>query len=174
MRPGISIDLLARAGVQPVSAEQAEALCGLSTEGLFIPYRGLDGAPVLDGGKPYGRLRLQRPLESKKYHQALGSHVHAYLPFGLADVPRESDLFVIEGEFKALSLMEAGFVAVGVSGFFGFAMKGGDAVVPEFMDVLEHLAPKRIFFCGDDAADALRYLVATKSNKVYVRKLVGL
>ncbi len=27
---------------------------------------------------------------------------------------------------------------------------------------------------GDDAADALRYLVATKSNKVYVRKLVGL
>ena len=27
---------------------------------------------------------------------------------------------------------------------------------------------------GDDAADALRYLIATKSNKVYVRKLVGL
>jgi hypothetical protein len=27
---------------------------------------------------------------------------------------------------------------------------------------------------GDDAADALRYLVATKSNKVYVRKLTGL
>jgi phage terminase large subunit len=26
---------------------------------------------------------------------------------------------------------------------------------------------------GDDAADALRYLVATKSNKVYVRKLTG-
>jgi phage terminase large subunit len=27
---------------------------------------------------------------------------------------------------------------------------------------------------GDDAADALRYLIATKSNKVYVRKLTGL
>ncbi len=27
---------------------------------------------------------------------------------------------------------------------------------------------------GDDAADALRYLVATKSNRVYVRRLVGL
>jgi hypothetical protein len=27
---------------------------------------------------------------------------------------------------------------------------------------------------GDDSADALRYLVATKSNRVYVRKLVGL
>lgn len=27
---------------------------------------------------------------------------------------------------------------------------------------------------GDDAADALRYLVATKSNRIYVRKLVGL
>ena len=27
---------------------------------------------------------------------------------------------------------------------------------------------------GDDAADTLRYLIATKANKVYVRKLVGL
>jgi hypothetical protein len=159
MRPGISSETLARAGVAAVPAEQAEALCGLATEGLFIPYRALNGAPLLDGGKPYGRLRLQRPLESKKYHQAFGSRVHAFLPPGLADVPRGSDLFVIEGEFKSLSLMEAGFAAVGVSGFFGFAMKGGDTLVPEFIEVLEQLAPARVFFCGDSDT-ALNYQFA--------------
>src|SRR5688572_17866098 len=111
MRPGISSETLARAGVVAVSAEQAEAMCGLATEGLFIPYRGLDGAPVLDNGKPYGRLRLAKAFATKKYHQAFGSGVHVYLPPGLEDVPRGSDLFVIEGEFKSLSLMEAGFPA---------------------------------------------------------------
>jgi hypothetical protein len=33
------------------------------------------------------------------------------------------DLFIIEGEFKSLSLNEAGFPAVGISGFYGFALK---------------------------------------------------
>ena len=159
MRPGISPETLARTGVAAVSAEQADALCGISAEGLFIPYRALDGAPVLDGGKPYGRLRLAHPTESKKDHQPLFSGVHAYLPPGLADVPRGSDLFVIEGEFKALSLMETGFAAVGLSGFFGYALKGGDALATEFSDALERIAPVRIFFCGDSDT-ALNYQFA--------------
>jgi hypothetical protein len=162
--------MLARAGVQRVSAEQADALCGLSCEGLFIPYRTLDGADVLDGNKPYGRLRLDRPVESKKYHQALGSRVHAYVPPGLADVPRGTDLFIIEGEFKALSLTEAGFPAVGISGFFGFAVKGGEAFVPELADVIERIAPSRVFFCGDGDT-ALNYQFAFAA--VRLRALLG-
>src|SRR5687767_14550714 len=132
MRPGISPEMLERAGVRSVTDDEAKALCGLSEAGLFLPYRTLDGAPVLDSGKPYGRLRLANAKAAKKYHQAFGSSVHAFIPPGLNGVAPGGDLFVVEGEFKSLSLTEAGFPAVGISGFFGFAAPGGDKFVAEF------------------------------------------
>ena len=78
-RPGISAEMLARAEVRRVSAAEAQTLCGLAEPGLFLPYRSANGEPVLDGGKPYGRLRLDKPQDGKKYHQAVGSNVHAYV-----------------------------------------------------------------------------------------------
>ena len=159
MRPGISNESLAAAGVAQVSAQEAGAQCGLADAALCIPYRTFDGAAVTDGGKPYGRLRLEKPGEGKKYHQAAGTGVHAYLPPGLNDAAVGSDLFVIEGEFKSLSLTEAGFAAVGLSGFFGFALKGGEEMVPELAEAIERLKPARILFCGDSDT-ALNYQFA--------------
>src|SRR5262245_52820362 len=121
MRPGISAEMLARAGVRRVSAAEAQGLCGLERSGLWLPYRTLAWEPVLDGGKPYGRLRLGAPQGDKKYHQAFGTGVHAYVPPGLEGLLTGGDLVVVEGEFKAMSLTDAGFPAVGLSGFFGFA-----------------------------------------------------
>src|SRR5947209_4721965 len=101
-RPGISREMLARAGVRWVGAEEAEGLCGLAEGGLWLPYKTLDSADVSEGGKPYGRLRLDRPQGSKKYHQAFGTGVHAYLPPGLIALPSGEDLVLVEGEFKTL------------------------------------------------------------------------
>lgn len=156
MRPGISPDMLARAGVRRVNGDEASSLCQLLQPGLFIPYRKLDGSAVLDGEKEYGRLRLDVPVDGKKYHQAFGTGVHAYLPPGLNAVPSGQPLFLIEGEFKSMALMEAGFPAVGISGFFGFAEKGGEKLVSELSDALTRLKPSLVFFCGDSDT-ALNY-----------------
>jgi hypothetical protein len=56
-------------------------------------------------------------------------------------------------------LMEAGFAAVGMSGFFGAMQKGGEALVSELGDVIAKLRPTRILFCGD-ADTALNYQFA--------------
>jgi hypothetical protein len=162
-RPGISGEMLAQAGVRRVSADEAEPLCGLGESGLWLPYRTLTGAEVADGGKAYGRLRLHSPEGSKKYHQAFGTGVHAYLPPGLIDLPSGQDLVLVEGEFKALALMDAGVPAIGISGFFGFAEKGGEVLVPELKEAFERLRPRRILFCGDsDTAVNYQFSVAAQ------------
>ena len=150
MRPGISNETLTLAGVRLVTADEAKALCGLPQAGLWLPYRNLDGSAVRDGDKDYGRLRLDQPRGDMKYYQTGGTTVHAYLPPTVADVATVGgDLCVVEGEFKSLSLTEAGFPAVGISGFYGFAPKEGKEMVPELAAVLEARKPARILFCGD-------------------------
>jgi len=157
MRPGISSEMLERAGVRHVSADEAKALCGLDSSGLWLPYRNADGSVIRDGALDYGRLRLDQPRGDMKYYQAAGSKVHAYLPTAVADESHVGgDLYIIEGEFKSLSLTEAGFPAVGISGFFGFGLKGGEKLVAELATVIEQRKPARILFCGDSDT-ALNY-----------------
>ena len=153
------MEMLAKAGVTHLSASEADLSCSLAVEGLWLPYRTVLGQVVLDSGKPYGRLRLDRPHDAKKYHQRCGTSVHAYLPPGLDRIGPGGELFVIEGEFKAMSLMEAGFPAVGISGFFGFAVKGGEKLVPELAEVIKRLKPSRVLLCGDSDT-ALNYQFA--------------
>ena len=125
-------------------------LCGLAEPGLWLPYRNLDGSAIRDGDQDYGRLRLDKPQKKRKYHQAAGTGVHVYLPPGLADATvAGGDLFIIEGEFKSLALAEAGFAAVGISGFYGFSVNGGNELAPELATVLAIRKPDRILFCGD-------------------------
>jgi hypothetical protein len=160
MRPGISDETLAGAGVKHVDAAEAKALCGLEQAGLWLPYRNIDGGAIRDGDKEYGRLRLDKPQEKKKYHQAAGTHVHAYFPPGLAKAGATGgDLLVIEGEFKSLSLAEAGYAAVGISGFYSFGLKDGGELVPELAAAIEFRKPERLLFCGDSDT-ALNYLFA--------------
>lgn len=150
MRPGISNEMLERAGVRHVSAAEAKDLCGLDASGLWLPYRNADGGAIFDGNKAYGRLRLDQPRGDMKYYQAVGTTVHIYLPPGLQDgLVNGGDLHVIEGEFKSLSLTEAGFPAVGISGFYGYAQKDGKELVPALVEVIKQYKPGRILFCGD-------------------------
>ncbi|MCB1080056.1 MAG: DUF3854 domain-containing protein, partial [Verrucomicrobiae bacterium] len=118
---------------------------------MVFPYRNLDGSEVMDDGRPFVRLRLEKPIGSMKYYQPKGSQPHGYLPpqiverrFGPAIYP----LVVIEGEKKALALTDVRFPAVGISGFYGFADKEG-AVVPELEEVADWIQPRQVFFAGD-------------------------
>jgi hypothetical protein len=155
------MEMLERAGVRRVTAEEAHGLCGVRESGLWLPYRTMAGNAVQDGGRPYGRLRLDRPQDGKKYHQAAGSAVHAYVTPSSQPWGRGATVFLVEGEFKALALRDFGLVAVGLSGFFGFALKGGEVLTAELTDVLEAVQPERIYFIGDtDTAVNYQFSVA--------------
>ncbi|HEV2692312.1 MAG TPA: DUF3854 domain-containing protein [Verrucomicrobiae bacterium] len=149
MRPGITDETLISARIRRINADEAKELCGIAEAGLLLPYQNIDGSPILDGWKSYCRLRLENPKDGKKYHQASGTSVHAYLPPGIDQLQQGGDLSIIEGEFKSLALTEAGYAAIGISGFFGFSAKGGEQLVPELLAVIQKLKPNRILFCGD-------------------------
>ncbi len=152
-RPGISTEVLMKCGVRRVTGNEAEKLCGKHEAGLWIPFFSTTGSPILDGGKHYGRLRLDDPPPNGgKYHQEVGTKVHAYLPSGLCQLPKEKDLVIVEGEFKAMSLVEAGVAAIGISGFYGWQIKHEELGVNFVSDILfaiMELRPSRILFLGD-------------------------
>jgi hypothetical protein len=62
-------------------------------------------------------------------------------------------------------LREAGFVAVGLSGFFGFALKGGKELAPGLAEVLAAVQPERIYFIGDTDT-ALNYQFAVAATRL--------
>ena len=162
-RPGISPKTLVNAGVRHVSGAEALQLCGLEASGLWIPFHTADGAPVTVEDKPFGRLRLDEPRGDFKYYQAPGTGVRVYFPPGLRALPRSGRaLTLVEGEFKALALVEAGIPAVGICGYFGFH-PGGQPHQP--VDALAELIaswnPAEILFLGDtDTALNAQFAVA--------------
>ena len=164
--------MLRRAGVSPITAETAAVLTDRPFAGLWIPYSNLDGTPVLDAGMDYGRIRLFEPAGKQKYHQRAGSQVHAYLPPGLLEFPIDSPLFVIEGDFKALSLREAGYLAAGLGGFYGFAREKSTVLAPELAAVLSHFKPTVVHFCGDtDATSNYQFYDAASKLNALLQKL---
>ena len=140
-RPGISPETLAAHGIRHVDAEEAKTLVGQSFAGLYIPY----GVHV--EGKPFGRLRLDTPTSDRKYTQRVGSGVHPYFP-ALPGLDGQPDLVLVEGEFKAIALCEAGIRAVGISGFYGFMHKG--EICARLARHLKEHPAQRVLFLGDN------------------------
>src|SRR5208282_3296144 len=123
------------------------AFCGTPV----IPFQTLTGKPITDNGKPFARIRLYDATEAQKYHQRSGSGTHIYIPHGLL---RGATLILTEGEFKAASLAEAGFCAVGLCGMSG-AMRNTDGepkLHDELVNVLEFRQPAKVLFLGDSDA----------------------
>lgn len=116
LRPGISDETITRLGIRRVTDVEAKVLTGVAKSGIYIPFKG-----VMCFGGAYGRLRLDSPIGDMKYHQRKGSKVHNYIQEGLT--LHNGDLILIEGEFKAISLTEAGFPAVGTSGLHSWGKK---------------------------------------------------
>lgn len=153
-RPGVSDDFLARAGCHHVGADQSVDRYGCRAEGIAIPFRSLDGQPFVDNEKPFARIRLYDGTQSQKYHQRTGSGTHIFIPPNFRELPRGATLVLTEGEFKALSLAEDGFAAIGLPGISG-AMRNVDGeprLHDELVGVLEYLKPGRVLFLGDSDA----------------------
>ena len=170
-RPGISGEFLSKASVRRVSNSEAHSLVELSQSGLVIPYFDLEGNPVEDGGTPFSVVRLDHPTRDQKYHQLKGSEPHIYLPPGLGELTGDvAELVIVEGEFKAMSLVQRGIAAVGIKGFFGSVRD--EALHPELRAVLDR-SPKitRLVFLGDtdttlnpDFSSAVQKLLAASDG----------
>jgi hypothetical protein len=150
LRAGISNATLTRLGIRRVTADEATPLVGTHQSGIYIPFPG-----QTDQCGPYGRLRLDVPSGpdgKKKYHQRAESGLHNYI---LPEITlHDTDLIMVEGEFKAISLIEAGFPAVGTSGFYSWGQKNkgaskGITLESSFVACLDKLKPKRIVYVGD-------------------------
>jgi len=111
--------------------------------------------PVFDERTPHGfcRERLARPLDNAKYRQPAGTSPHVYFPVGVASlIQSHAYVIITEGEFKALSLVEAGYPAIAIAGIYNFRKEG--VLLPEFVEFFDWSAgeqpePITLYFLGD-------------------------
>jgi len=153
-RPGITAATLKANGIEYLDTAMELMEYGFKDPGTVIPHRKFPGGEtVIDGENPYARNRLAKPQGKKKYHQNYGTTTHAYIPVGLSQ-HEVATLVIVEGEFKAMSLVEAGIPAVGMSGFYGYRYgkdkEDAGQLVSELVAVLAVLKPKTILFLGDN------------------------
>ena len=155
-RPGILPATLAKLEIRHIDEAEAFELLGQRYAGLYIPYG------IYVDGKAFGRLRLEKPESDRKYTQRAGSGVHPYFP-ALPTLEMQPDLVIVEGEFKAIALCEAGFRAIGISGFYGFQQEG--EMCPRLAQHLKEHPPRRILFLGDNDT-ALNFQFADAAVKL--------
>ena len=152
-RPGISHELLAKANVRQIGSEEASSLIGYSQEGLIIPYYNRRGEPVKFNGKDFARLRLSHPKNSAKYLSPAGSTCQLYEPFGLSTLLKLGcTIGIVEGEFKALALVEAGYPCVGIGGITAACPRNSNQepeLLPALSLLLTEFKPTGVFFIGD-------------------------
>lgn len=146
------------------SSEQIRELLGYNTyptwlKGTFLPYHDLDGSHLLtDDKRLFCRWRLEMengsplPEGQKKYEQPAKSGTAVYLPvlhgINWVEVAHDPsvDLWVTEGEFKAISLVQAGVVAIGLGGVDNWREKSGRLARPFH---LMELASRKLFVVYD-------------------------
>lgn len=146
--PGVDDAVVAAAGIRQCGYPECEQLTGSHHGGLLIPYRDLQGLPIMDLDGAFYRLRLDVERGGQKYHQRARTKFHAYLTPGLGQMIKGSLLCIIEGEKKALALDSQGLPALGIGGFYGLT-NGQDGFVDEFIDVLEAGNVQVLRFFGD-------------------------
>lgn len=166
-RNGVSMITLMGAGVRYVTAGHAKKWgMGRKGGGAIIPYRRYDNrAPlVVDQVLPWkttkleiARLRRNKDVENDgqgKYDQAPKTGTQIYVPpqFPVGEVEVDTEVLV-EGEFKALSLMEMGYASIGLSGITGWSMRTEDGIrriLPALLEIIRKTKPKKIFYLGDN------------------------
>ncbi|CAN5470555.1 hypothetical protein BH09VER1_BH09VER1_26430 [soil metagenome] len=158
-RPGVSNQTLLANGIHRPTRQELSSIFHFKFSGFIIPYFDLIGKPiydttdVIDREIRYARIRYDEiPKAKGKYDQLKGTHTHLYIPRGLQLLDCD-DLVVVEGEMKALSLVEARIAAIGIGGFYGFTktdkLTKEVLINPEAPDLLSGLNVKRILFLGD-------------------------
>ncbi len=154
-RPGISSEMLARAGIVHVDGAGAHDLIGMVASGSLILYNQLEGCPLIVNGQPYHRIRIERAVTNgPKYLAPANSGSQLYIPPGFRELlQRGGTLTITEGEFKALALVEAGFPAVAVSGISCSCPNNADGqptLLPALVALIAEFAIARVEFAGDN------------------------
>jgi Domain of unknown function (DUF3854) len=143
-----------------ISASTLEAACIRFCEhpepgSIEIPYRDLNGHPM-----DFTRYRLPSTrANGQKYDQKAGSGVHAYfMPGGLANLPLQNafglpprSVVLAEGEFKSLSLHDAGIPAIGLPSFTVYHRDQNDEkrLLKDLEIALQKWDVQTIYFLGD-------------------------
>lgn len=158
-RPGVSDKTLIEVKVRRVTAEEAQGLCGFAAAGIWIPYFDTAGNHIISSNRPYGRLRLDEPRGDLKYYQEKDSGCHAYIPYPFVGRYKPGEpLYLTEGEFKSLALIEDDYQSAALPGFYGYAH---GELLPELKSLLDKIKPSKIYFIGDsDTCLNYRFSVA--------------
>ena len=176
VRPGVSSATLAAAGVRKVEAAEAFTLVGYQVAGDLIPYRDSTGQPILRrDGQPFYRLRVKYPQSGgPKYLSPKGEPCQLYLP--PADWNRAGKgvvFYIVEGEFKALAMTEAGFTCVGVGGINSVCPNnaaGDPELLPALVKLIAQVNPPTIAFIGDNDT---ALIPGFSQEAVKLAKLIG-
>lgn len=158
-RPGITRETLIASGIRHVTSEDGKALIGYAASGLAIPYTTPAGHPLEVSGRPFYRIRVDEP-RGAKYLSPKDSGAQLYIP---KSHRAQTTLIVTEGEFKALSLCEAGFFAVGLGGITSALHDG--KLLPALAGLIEKKAVSTVAFLGDSDT-ALIYDFANETAKL--------
>jgi hypothetical protein len=174
---GLTDDTILKARIRSVGAGHAPELAGIlrcdpttyaaTTGGLFFPYFDIDGRQNC-----YARLRPDHPRQGRdgrpvKNETPRGLPPRAYFAVPTLDKLRDgvSDVYVTEGEKKALALSQLGLAAVGLGGVWCWKVKGTD----ELIDDLATLpwAGRTVFIAFDhDPAAKTRKHVALAAKRL--------
>jgi hypothetical protein len=153
-RPGISEGMLRESGVRRVTPGEAYTTVGYAEEGILIPYRTLGDEALLVNGQAFARLRLKSPKPGgPKYLSPAAGGCQAYFPRGLTKLLKpDCVLGIVEGEFKAMALVEAGFPCIGIGGICSACPKdseGNPRLIPALAELIAEVRPSRLAFIGD-------------------------
>lgn len=167
-KSGLHDGTIDAAGIYTVPpGEIGKKLGGLGSNvvsAMAFPYPGFDG---------YERFKVWREVDKPgpKYLQKTGTPNHLYLPPEV-DLNSDSHLLIVEGEKKALALLQAGYQVVGISGVFSWLTKveGGDSRPISDFDFLNWNRPVTILFDSDGADNSNVRLAAWRLAREVARR----
>jgi len=166
-RSGLADEIIQVAGLDTVPPDEIRKKLGGLANGvvsaLAFPYPGFDG---------YERFKVwqEEGKTGPKYIQKTGTPNHLYFSPGV-DLQGDCPLLVGEGEKKALALRQADYQVVGISGVYGWLIKGDDGShpLPDFA-LVNWERPVTIIFDSDGHDNPLVRLAAFRLARELSRR----
>ncbi|MDA1278204.1 MAG: hypothetical protein O2960_29770 [Verrucomicrobia bacterium] len=158
-RPGIAAETIRTAGICLSNEPEPGS--------IEIPYYDLLGQPT-----SFSRWRLPNSkVDGQKYYQAPGTGTRAYVPPQFRSFQQGGDLVIVEGEFKALSLIDAEIKSIGLPNFNTYTrLASGEQRLLNGIDrAISYTKPNRVLFLGD-ADTATNYEFAR--NALFLAKAI--
>jgi hypothetical protein len=137
---GIPRDVVCATGIRYIGVDAVRRMTGLhrASHGYLIPYPAFDGSRCRLDGEGYWRIRLMTQLRGGlRYVAPRGVPPRLYVPpfdpFAAGEWPDE--LFVTEGEKKAIAATCKGIPTLGLAGVWSWKSKGPDDVATLIPDL---------------------------------------